>query len=128
MKWILTAMLMVLMLLAIGCGSILYYPVPPIAEAGPDQTVKVEGKITFDASESYDPDGGEIVKYVWTVVGVPEGHEEELGKVIADTEEAVWTTTWTVDESTLGSWLFELIVTDDDGNRAADQMVVTVVE
>jgi len=42
---------------------------PPVADAGPDQTVGKSVEVTLDGSESYDPhsggDSGEIVQWRW---------------------------------------------------------------
>jgi PKD repeat protein len=38
--------------------------IPPVADAGPDQTVLVNETVQFNGSGSYDPDGG-IVSYFW---------------------------------------------------------------
>jgi len=38
--------------------------VPPVADAGPDQTATVWQEITFDGSGSYDPNGY-IVSWYW---------------------------------------------------------------
>jgi hypothetical protein len=42
---------------------------PPVADAGPDQTVVATGSytaVTLDGSGSYDPDGDPITQYKWT--------------------------------------------------------------
>ena len=38
---------------------------PPVADAGLDQTVDEDTIVTFEASASYDPEGGTITKYEW---------------------------------------------------------------
>jgi PKD repeat protein len=83
---------------------------PPVAEAGPDQTVPVGTNVTLDASGSYDSDGT-ITKYEWIEAG----------------------TNATLSESVSFEHLFSrgvhrimLTVTDDDGASATDEVVVTV--
>ena len=83
---------------------------PPVAEAGPDQTVLVGTNVTLDASGSYDSDGT-ITKYEW---------------IEADANA-------TLSESVSFEHLFlrgvhriVLTVTDDDGASATDEVVVTV--
>jgi serine protease AprX len=86
---------------------------PPVANAGPDQTVvasKKTGKGTFtlDGRASYDPDGT-ITSYVWkrgsNTVGT--GSTLTLSRKV-------------------GSYTFTLIVTDNGGLTAKDSVVVTV--
>ena len=56
--------------------------VPPVADGGKDQTVKLGAPITLDASKSREIDGGRIVEYRWTIIGVPKGKEDQLNRVI----------------------------------------------
>ena len=81
---------------------------PPVACAGPDQTVLVGTAVTLDASNSSDPDGT-IVKYGWL-----EAHT-------------------VINESMVFEHLFPrgvhhitLMVTDDDGASATDDVTITV--
>ena len=62
--------------------------VPPVADGGKDQTVKLGAPITLDASKSREIDGGRIVEYRWTIIGVPKGKEDQLNRVITTTTEA----------------------------------------
>jgi len=115
-----------IVLLGAGCAAILAYDVPPIAEAGPDQTIKLGGTLTLDASKSREIDSGKLVRYKWTVVGVPKGNEAALGKVLYDGPNATYTMTWSSDASGVGVWTIELRAYDDGGNLAADEMHVIV--
>ena len=44
---------------------------PPIANAGPDQSVRMGATVTLDGTESYDPEG-ESLAYSWTQTSGPE--------------------------------------------------------
>jgi|GEM_PF-1740189 len=86
---------------------------PPIANAGPDQTVvDADGSgsqaVTLSGSGSYDPDGS-IVSYVWR-----EGATTLASGVSATVNLAV------------GSHTITLTVTDDDGATATDTVAVSV--
>ena len=43
---------------------------PPVADAGPTQTVSSNTQVTLDGSNSRDPDDG-IATYAWTQIGLP---------------------------------------------------------
>lgn len=49
----------------------------PVANAGPDQTVAVGGRVTLNGSSSYDPDGDPL-DFTWTLVSVPGGSSAVL--------------------------------------------------
>jgi hypothetical protein len=86
---------------------------PPVAVAGEDQTWTVgEGETEFiaaiDGSGSYDPDG-DIVRWDWYYDGnwVLEGQYQDI-------------------HVELGTHTIKLIVTDNDGNTASDELSITV--
>ncbi|MFW6154893.1 MAG: PKD domain-containing protein [Planctomycetota bacterium] len=86
---------------------------PPVADAGPDQTVRDNNKngsedVTLDGSGSYDPDGT-IVGYVWK-----EG-DTQIATGVSPT------VTLSVAVHTI-----DLTVTDDGGATATDTVVITV--
>ncbi len=90
-------------------------PQPPVADAGPDQTLVDEDNdgsatVTLNGAGSSDPDGS-IVSYLWT----------EGGALIA---------TGAAPTVTLGVGVHALVLTveDDDGQTATDSLTVTVSE
>jgi VCBS repeat-containing protein len=82
---------------------------PPVAVAGPDQTVNETGTVAFDGSGSSDPDG-DALTYTWdfgdgaTATGAAPTH------AFADS----------------GTYTVTLAVDDGHGNRDSDALVVTV--
>jgi len=102
-------------LYAIGKGG-----TPPIAIAGPDQTVNEGDIVQFDASTSYDPDGS-IETYEWDF----------------DPTDGLWWETSAVPDATSptpthtygddGVFIVTLRVTDDNGMIDSDTCNVTVI-
>ena len=86
---------------------------PPLAEAGPDQTAIKDTSVSFDASASEDPDG-EIVGYEWDF-----GDGNPITVI-----DPIVTHTYTK----LGSYTVTLTVWDAAGNSDTDTMTVTVEE
>ena len=93
--------------------------VPPVADAGSDQTVKEGVVVTLDGSRSSDPDDG-IASYYWEqVAGAP--------TVILSDSRAVRPTFTAPVVSANGTILaFRLTVTDRGGQPSTDTCTVTV--
>ncbi len=90
--------------------------VPPIANAGPDQTITVPASsVILNGSASYDPDGT-IVSYSWVLIS-------GLGSVIISNSNQVIAG---ISGLTPGSYTFQLTVTDDSGAISNDSVTVTV--
>jgi Secretion system C-terminal sorting domain/PKD domain len=90
--------------------------VPPIANAGPDQTITVPASsVILNGSASYDPDGT-IVSYSWVLVS-------GLGSVIISNSNQVIAG---ISGLTPGSYTFQLTVTDNSGATSNDSVTVTV--
>jgi hypothetical protein len=89
---------------------------PPIAVAGPDQAITLPiDSVSLDGRSSSDPDGS-ISKYLWTKISGPVSFNmikpiDSLTKVKA---------------LVIGTYLFELKVTDNGGLSAKDTMQVFV--
>jgi hypothetical protein len=89
---------------------------PPAADAGADQTITLPtNSITLDGSNSQDNDGT-IANYNWTYVSGPSTYN------IVSAGSA----TTAVNNLVAGVYTFMLTVTDDDGAKATNTVVVTV--
>jgi hypothetical protein len=111
--------------LVTGCA--LATKAPPVAYAGPDVTVRVGEKVTLDASQSADLDGGPIVYYQWKITVAPKGRDDQIGRVIQEGADAmIWTTPQAAEEQDVGEWVIEVKVTDDEGQSATDDITLTV--
>ncbi len=87
----------------------------PIANAGASQEIQLPTNSVLLIGSGSDPDGG-VVSYLWTQISGPS---------IADLEGK---TTPNLEASSLevGSYVFRLTVTDDEGQTALDEVTVTV--
>lgn len=91
---------------------------PPIADAGPNQTVNEGQAVRLNASNSTDPDDG-IASYHWVQIGEP--------AVDLSDPDAKQPTFITPNVTPGGAALtFELTVLDYDGNQGKDRCVVNV--
>ena len=84
----------------------------PIAEAGDDQTVILGSEVSFDGSDSYDPDGGNLT-YSWDF-----GTDATPATGTGDMPSCRY--------STIGAKTVTLIVTDDEGVSRSDTVTITV--
>jgi len=88
----------------------------PLADAGPDQTVKPGATVTLDGSGSYDPDGDLPLTYHWAQTGGP-------GVTLSD----AWVVSPTFSAPSDPTVLtFTLTVTDTLGAVDIDVTAVTV--
>ena len=110
--------------MALGGGSIVIHkskdakPVnqPPLANAGPDQTVAQGAAVTLDGSASSDPDG-DTLTYVWTLMSKPAGSTAAL------TGAGTVAPQFTADLA--GVYVIRLVVNDGSASSAPDQVSVT---
>ena len=91
---------------------------PPVANAGPDQTVNEAVVVTLDGSSSLDIDDG-ITSYLWTQIGVP---------TVTLSNPASSQPTFTAPnvEKDGASFNFNLIVTDTGGMQSTDSCIVNI--
>ncbi len=117
-----------IVLAALLASCALMEDVPPVANAGTDQSVKLGAPIALDASKSREIDGGTIVEYRWTVTGVPKGKEDFLSRVLSTGKEPKVSVQLPADDGALGVWTIEVFVTDDGGNRASNDVRITLTK
>jgi len=79
----------------------------PTANAGPDQTVTVNTKVTLDGTASSDPDNNLPLTYEWSITTAPTDSAAQLSSTTADKP------TFTPDKT--GDYEFALNVTDNLG-------------
>ncbi len=92
---------------------------PPVAEAGPNQTVTAGSSVTLNGSGSYDPEG-KALTYLWT---------QTSGTTVQLSPNNVIYPTFTAPAVAAGQTLmlaFELRVTDDLQASSADTCIVQV--
>ncbi|MCX5852538.1 MAG: PKD domain-containing protein, partial [Deltaproteobacteria bacterium] len=99
--------------------NVSYVNLPPIANAGPDQTVDQEVEVTIDGSASHDDDGT-IVSYHWEQTGGPSVFLSDPASVTP-----VFTTP--LYEEGANILTFILTVTDDGGLLGEDTCTITVI-
>lgn len=87
---------------------------PPVADAGDDQAVgSAGGLVNLDASNSYDPDGT-ISSYIWSQLS---------GPALSISNAPVITLSVPANPSNT-TYVFQLVVTDNDGLSATDTVSV----
>ncbi|MGL1902854.1 MAG: glycoside hydrolase family 3 C-terminal domain-containing protein [Fibrobacterales bacterium] len=101
--------------------SALFSEIPnqaPFADAGADQYAYPQNLITLDGSNSNDPDSRpQPITYTWS---------QASGPTIALSDFAVINPTFT--PSDIGTYVFDLMVSDGDLNSQVDQVVITIEE
>ena len=96
--------------------TILPPPNPPVANAGPDQTVNINETTTLDGSGSSDVDGDPLT-FKWVVASNPIGGNKNITD--ADKETAMFR------PDQPGNYVIELTVTDIDGKSDKDNVTIT---
>ena len=88
----------------------------PVADAGSDQSVESGVTVNLDGRSSYDPDSNQLT-YSWTQIG-------GIGTSLTGASGS--TPSFTSPDVTQNMLIFELTVTDDEGNSDTDVVSVTV--
>jgi hypothetical protein len=100
--------------------SVIQYNDPPVAEAGPDGTVKEGAARMLDGSASYDPSGELIVDYQWGQVA---------GPAVTLNNSTTATPTFVAPVGTIGQAVtFALVVSDGKEPSDADTVTINIVE
>lgn len=88
---------------------------PPVANAGPDQTVKHPSQATLDGSASSDPDGNYPLTYTWEIISKPGGSIASLNNtnMVNPMFKA----------DVFGDYIIQLVVTDSLGATSAPATV-----
>jgi hypothetical protein len=89
---------------------------PPVANAGPDQTVVVTQTVTLDGSHSTDANGDPL-QYRWSFVAIPTGSHASLSSP------TLVHPTFVVDRP--GIYVVQLIVNDGKVDSAPDTVTIT---
>lgn len=92
---------------------------PPVANAGPDQTVGLGNRVQLDGTTSFDADGDEIL-FTWTMVSKPSGSSA----VLSDGASA--TPNFLTDLE--GAYVLELVVSDGQTPSAPDTLTITAMK
>jgi hypothetical protein len=91
---------------------------PPVADAGPDQTVDIGDTVRLDGSGSSDSDGDPL-SYSWSFISRPVGSEAALS------DPNIVNPIFVADVA--GDYVLELAVDDGRGGTDSDQMKVTAI-
>ena len=89
---------------------------PPVADAGPDQSVTTGDSVTLDGSQSLDPDE-DLITYAWEFSQLPDGSAATIS------DATIVNPTFTAD--TDGVYSAILTVSDPDGLESSDSVDIT---
>jgi hypothetical protein len=97
-------------------GALEFPNEPPVADAGPDQTVFRGALVSLDGSMSRDPEGATL-NFQWTIVSQPSGSSITLNNPTSATPHFT--------PLVLGNYVFQLTVNDGESNSTPDTVLVT---
>jgi hypothetical protein len=112
---VLLTVFLALLLSPIATNAVVVINTPPVADAGPDQSVEVGQIATLDASGSHDDDGN-LLTYSWFLVSSPPESTAEITDPVAKV------TTFTPDLP--GAYVVRLVV--NDGLDSSEPSTTTV--
>lgn len=95
--------------------------VGPIARAGDDLVVGEYCTLVLDGTDSYDPDAGKIVKYVWRQLSGPQ-------KLVIKDADKPKATVLIPEVDRYQRYQFNLTITDDDGYVDTDRVRIIVID
>jgi hypothetical protein len=93
---------------------------PPTADAGNGQTVTVGSSVTLDGSSSSDSGQGFVSSYQWSFKSTPQGASPSFGRPSQ--------TKPSFTPQVTGTYVIELVVTDNTGKKDTDTVQVIVHE
>jgi len=104
---------------ALETGPVVSSNVPPVAMAGPNQTVKIGTAVTLDGTGSYDPDHDTTLAFSWEVVSKPSGSTVTLSDPRGPTPSFI--------ADYPGTYVISLVVKDSQGldSEPAETIVST---
>lgn len=88
---------------------------PPVADAGEDQSVKVGANVALDGSSSHDPNG-DAITFTWELVARPDGSQAQLSDPNAMKP--------TLTPDVAGDYRIELVVSDGVSPSDPDSVLV----
>ena len=103
------------------------YNNPPVADAGPDQSLSADQEIRLDGGGSFDPDG-DAMSFHWSFSRIPEGsalNDVDLGFSTNNSSSSI--TKFVPDM--MGTYIVSLVVTDIHGaDSVSDSVIISVSE
>ena len=93
------------------------YNIPPVANAGNDQSVHVGQVASLNGSNSYDPDENYPLTYAWEITSTPEGSWAELSDALAIQPSFI--------ADVHGDYVVQLIVRDPWAASEADTVIIS---